>query len=164
MNLGGMNLKSAAKLLVNLATSYPYRVDDSSMSPTLAGGQYLLARSWRPASRPLGRGEIVVLKHPYRNRRVYVKRIVGLPDENISLNWGATYVDDAPLAEPYLAGTNTTRTGPLGEWWNGPDEYFVMGDNRNRSEDSRAFGPINKGLIIGRVWFRHWPPRAWGQI
>ena len=134
------------------------------MSPALVGGQYLLARSSRMTSLWLGRGDIVVLKHPQQARRVYIKRIVGLPDESISINKGVTYINDSLLAEPYLIAANTTRVEPDREWWNGPEEYFVMGDNRNDSEDSRAFGPIHRDLIIGRVWFRYWPPGDWGKI
>jgi signal peptidase I len=134
------------------------------MSPALVNGQHLLARSLSRSPAPLIRGQIVVLNHPQHTRRVYIKRIIGLPDETISLILGVTYVDDSRLAEPYLAGANPARTEDYGEWWNGPDEYFVMGDNRSDSEDSRAFGPINKNLIIGRVWFRYWPPGAWGRI
>jgi signal peptidase I len=151
-------------MLVNLLNSYPYRVDGSSMSPTLSAGEYLLARSWRPASRPLRRGEIVVLKHPQHTRRVYIKRIVGLPDESIATNWGVTYVNDSLLAEPYLAGANPAGTESYREWWTGPEEYFVMGDHRNDSEDSRVFGPVSKELIIGSVWFRYWPPSAWAKF
>jgi len=159
-----MSLESAAEMLVNLATSSRYRVDGSSMSPALVSGQHLLARSLLRAVKPLSRGEIVVLQHPQHTRRVYIKRIVGLPDESVSINWGVTYVNDSRLAEPYLVGANPARTESYGEWWTGPEEYFVMGDNRNDSEDSRVFGPINKALIIGRVWFRYWPPGTWGQI
>jgi len=151
-------------MVVNLLTSSRYQVDGSSMFPALVSGQYVLATSMRLASQPLTRGEIVVLKHPLHTHRVYIKRIVGLPDESISMNWGVTYVNDSHLAEPYLIVANPAGAGPYREWWTGPEEYFVMGDNRTDSEDSRSFGPIDKGLIIGKVWFRYWPPRAWGKI
>lgn len=151
-------------MLLDLATSPRYQVDGNSMAPTLVSGQHLLARTSRPASNRLSRGDIVVLKHPQHTRRVYIKRIVGLPDESISINKGVTYINDSRLAEPYLIGTEPTRIDSEREWWTGPEEYFVMGDNRNDSEDSRVFGPINKDLIIGRVWFRYWPLCDWGKI
>ncbi len=159
-----MSLGSATKILLNLVTSSRYQVDGNSMAPTLVGGQYLLAKSSRATSLRLGRGDIVVFMHPQHIRRVYIKRIVGLPDESISINHGVTYINDYLFAEPYLIGSKPTRIESDREWWNGPEEYFVLGDNRNDSEDSRTFGPINKSLIVGRVWFRYWPPSNWGQI
>jgi signal peptidase I len=159
-----MDLESAVEFLADLATSNRYRVDGNSMSPALVSGQHLLARSLGRSPAPLIRGEMVVLNHPQHRRRVYIKRIVGLPDESISIILGITYANESRLAEPYLEGARPARTESNGEWWNGPDEYFVMGDNRDHSEDSRAFGPIKKNLIIGRVWFRYWPPGDWGRI
>ena len=152
------------KTLVKLATSSRYQVDGNSMSPTLVGGQYLLAEHFRLPPNRLGRGDIVVLRHPQHTRRVYIKRIVGLPNESISINKGVTLVNDSLIEEPYLIGNQPCRIEPDREWWNGPEEYFVMGDNRDDSEDSRKFGSICKELIIRRVWFRYWPPGAWGQI
>ena len=159
-----MSLGSMIKTLVNLATSSRYQVDGNSMSPTLVGGQYLLAEHFRLAPNRFGRGDIVVLRHPQHTRRVYIKRIVGLPNESISINKGVTFVNGSLKEEPYLIGNQPPRIEPDREWWNGPKEYFVMGDNRNDSEDSRRFGPINKDLIIRRVWFRYWPPGDWGHI
>ena len=152
------------KTLVKLATSSRYQVDGNSMSPTLVGGQYLLAEHFRLPANRLGRGDIVVLRHPQHTRRVYIKRIVGLPNESISINKGVTLVNDSLIEEPYLIGNQPRRIEPDREWWNGPEEYFVMGDNRDDSEDSRRFGSICKELIIRRVWFRYWPPGDWGQI
>ena len=106
----------------------------------------------------------MVLRHPQHTRRVYIKRIVGLPNESISINKGITLVNDSLIEEPYLIGNQPPRIEPGREWWNGPEEYFVMGDNRNDSEDSRMFGPINKELIIRRAWFRYWPPGNWGHL
>ena len=151
-------------MLVNLANSSRFQVDGDSMTPTLLGGQYLLAESLRLASNRLSRGDIVVLKHPQHSRHVYIKRIVGLPDESISINNGVAYINDSLLEEPYLFDNQPARIETDREWWTGPKEYFVMGDNRDDSEDSRVFGPVNKDLIIGRVWFRYWPPNDWGQI
>jgi signal peptidase I len=159
-----MSYGSMIKTLVNLATSWPYGVDGDSMSPTLVGGQYLLAKHYRFAPKRLSRGDIVMFRPPRHTHQVWIKRIVGLPDESISINEGVTLINDSPIAEPYLIGNQSHKIEPKHEWWNGPEEYFVMGDNRNDSEDSRKFGPIHKELIFGRVWFRCWPPGDWGHI
>ena len=149
---------------MDLASSSRYRVDGNSMSPTLTSGQYVLASSpdlpWNQPSR----GRIVVLRHPSQTHRIYIKRVVGLPNESISLRNGVVFIGDLMLHEAYLGNSLNLNWTTDREWWMGPDEYFVMGDNRNDSEDSRIFGPISRDLILGSVWFRYWPLRAWGKV
>ena len=134
------------------------------MSPNLGHGQLVLASPLRPRSDGPLRGDVVVHRRPEQNHRVYIKRIVGLPGESISLRDGVTYSNDCRLEEPYLDNPQRRRAGNERECWLGPDEYFVMGDNRGLSEDSRVFGPVARYLIIGRVWFRYWPLSALGSI
>jgi signal peptidase I len=105
-----------------------------------------------------------VLRHPAQNHRIYIKRIVGLPDESISLRNGVVCIGDLPLHETYLTSFHNLHRTTDREWWMGPHEYFVMGDNRSDSEDSRIFGPVSRDLIVGSVWFRYWPLRAWGKV
>jgi len=138
------------------------RVVGDSMLPALADGQYVLL--WRGPSlrNRLRRGDIVVLRHPMGRHQTYVKRVVGLPNEDLRLDDGRVYIGGAHLEETYLRCPGSL--GQAGEWWMGPDEYFVMGDNRLNSEDSRAFGPVAAAQIVGRVWLRYWPPRAWGLL
>ncbi len=138
------------------------RVVGDSMLPALADGQYVLLRRGPSLRNRLRRGDIVVLRHPVLGHQTYVKRVIGLPNENIRLDDGRVYIEGAHLEE-----TSLRCPGSLGqarEWWMGPDEYFVMGDNRLNSQDSRAFGPVAATQIVGRVWLRYWPPRAWGMV
>ena len=170
--------------LVNLLTSARFVVDGNSMSPALDNGQWVLAvrpiRSWNR----LRRGDIVVLRHPVWTKRTFIKRIVGLPDEEVCLEGGIVYLNGVLLEEEYIAASDSgglesgsLESGSLeskevgvnrerhhGEWWNGPEEYFVLGDNRQDSQDSRVFGPVDRRLILGRVWFRCWPLRSWGAV
>ena len=149
---------------MDLLSSSRYRVDGNSMSPTLTSGEYVLASSLDlPWNQP-SRGRIVVLRHPVQTHRIYIKRIIGLPDEGISVKNGVVYIDDLPLHETYLTSSRKLHRHQDREWWTGPDEYFVMGDNRNDSEDSRVFGPVRRDLIVGSVWFRYWPLQAWGKV
>ena len=153
-----------AQALINLVSSARYQVDGDSMLPSLASKQYVLAVPRRFSWNLLRRGDIVVLRHPVLSRHVYIKRIVGLPDEDIRLEGGQVSVNGRPLPEVRLNGQSYHRGEYDREWWIGSDEYFVMGDNRHNSQDSRTFGPINARLIIGRVWFRYWPLNTWGPI
>ena len=159
---------------LNALFSSPVRVEGDSMTPTLEDRQLVLVvRPVFPWNR-LRRSDVVVLTPPSPTPGLpegtwFIKRVAGMPDEEIVLSGGRLYADDVLLAEltgpaagPEPAG------GPEGdarrEWWNGPDEYFVLGDNPADSRDSRAFGPVPGERIIGRVWFRIWPPGSWGLV
>jgi signal peptidase I len=159
-----MELRRATEFLAGLAGSSRYRVEGHSMTPALADGQQVLAKPVVSGPDPLPRGTIVVLRHPGRLRRFHIKRIVGLPRENISLHEGVTCVNGQPLAEPYLPGDGVAMRRNLGEWILEDDEYFVMGDNRSDSEDSRVYGPVGRQLLSGVVWLRYWPPRDWSRF
>lgn len=134
------------------------------MSPTLRDGQHVLARRVRSPGALLQRGDVVVLRQPADPRRIFIKRVMGLPGEHLRLGRDAVYVNGLPLAEPYLDGPLCSVGRYAGQWIMDPEEYFVMGDNRSDSQDSRAFGPIHRQRILGRVWLRCWPPRAWGPV
>ncbi len=132
------------------------------MTPTLQDGQWLLLMPPFLHRNRLRRGDVVILVRPSPPWDKIIKRVVGMPDESVKMDGGRLYVDDM------LAHPNFIPAGPdgkiSGSWWNGPDEYFVLGDNSAHSTDSRAFGPVSSDRIIGRVWFRIWPPSAWGRV
>jgi signal peptidase I len=152
-------------MFVRILTSRPYKIVGKSMVPTLADGQYVLLTRASSTSYPLERGDIVVHRHPMGLDGVYVKRIVGLPDEHVKLANGQIYIDDILLEENHPSLNPSEKDPPIKEWWNDSDEYVVMGDNRRDShDDSRAFGTVPRGRILGRVWFRYWPPWSWSVM
>ena len=135
-----------------------FRVHGESMRPGLLSGDLLhvLPGSWNPDG--YRRGALVVAKSPATDGSYWVKRVVGLPGEFIAVNVnGAVTVNEVPLDEPYCDGhgAESRRSPP---WLCDDDEYFLMGDNRADSNDSRRYGPVARRAIIGRVWFR-WPRR-----
>ena len=163
---------------LNALFSARVRVEGDSMTPTLEHGQsVLVVRPVFPWNR-LQRGDVVVRTPPSPTPGLpegtwFIKRVAGMPDEEIVLEDGRVYADDLLLAElPGRTAGPSTSSGSAArgegetrcEWWNGPDEYFVLGDNPADSRDSRRFGPVPGDLIIGRVWFRIWPPSAWGKV
>ena len=152
-----------ARFLKNLAVSQRYQVDGLSMVPALCHGQHVLAKRLGPDSPPVQRGNIVVFRHPSREGAFHIKRVVGLPLESVSLRDGTTYVNGRRLDEPYSPGCGAQSWRNRGEWTMEAGQYFVMGDNRGDSEDSRRYGPIEHNLVVGMVWLGYWPPRKWAK-
>ncbi|MDP7084652.1 MAG: signal peptidase I [Dehalococcoidia bacterium] len=148
--------------LIRLFSSARYVVNGDSMLPSLSSGESVLAVRLRLPGGRVRRGDVVVLRNPAGTGRFYIKRIIGLPGEDIRLEGGLVYVNEVPVEETYLNRGTAAPKGDRREWWTGPEEYVVLGDNRNDSQDSRAFGPVNRHVILGRVWFRCWPLWVWG--
>jgi signal peptidase I len=106
------------------------------------------------------RGDVIVFVPP-NNERDYIKRVIGLPGDTVEIREGRVYVNGVALDEPYLKNLINSdmpaRTVEEGH-------YFVMGDNRNNSSDSRSFGAITPQSIVGRAWLVYWPPADWGTV
>ena len=165
-------------LLVLQTTVRNFKVEGSSMSPTLEGGQYLVVDQasffkidnqrlsrivpfWKApepepefAFDPPARGEVIVFNYPLDPKKDFVKRVVGLPGETVEVRDGTVYVNDEALSEPYLAGRDNSEAH---EVTLGEKEYYVIGDNRRNSNDSRSWGPVPEDNIVGRVWLIYWP-------
>ncbi len=142
----------------------PFYVKGASMEPNFHDHEYLIIDEISYRFNPPKRGEIVVFRYPRDPQEYFIKRIIGLPGEKVELKDGKImiYNQDNPdgffLLEPYLPdGTKTY--GGLGQEQVELEEgeYFVMGDNRNSSKDSRSFGPVDRSFITGRVALRGWP-------
>ena len=130
------------------------------MQPALRPGEYVLARRLRD-TQPLMRGEIVVTD---ADKQPHIKRVIGLPGERIAFNEGSLYIDGETLEETYLHGLPPYLGLGDSEFELGSDHYFLMGDNRSRSTDSRHYGPVHRARIEGRVVCHVWPPRRWGRL
>ncbi|PIP17066.1 MAG: signal peptidase I [Candidatus Portnoybacteria bacterium CG23_combo_of_CG06-09_8_20_14_all_37_13] len=128
----------------------PFKVQGASMEPSFYANDYLIVDEFTPRFATYQRGDIVVFKH---NSSFYIKRIIGLPGEKIEIKDNKIYINDLILNETYLIeNTSGSININLQE-----DEYFVLGDNRDASSDSRSWGILDKSLIIGRVWLRLLP-------
>jgi len=148
-----------------------FYIPSPSMVPTLQVGDRIMVNKLSYDLHGVHRGDIVVFKRPPLEEQDFpdlVKRVIGLPGETISTRDGHVYINDKLLAEPWLPPGPTSYTGALpGDQhpqFNMPGpvtipagQYFVMGDNRTDSEDSRFFGPIPKALIVGRAMAVVWP-------
>jgi len=124
-----------------------------SMSPTLKNGQLLLVDKMAFREKRFERGDIVVLHHPQTSEKALVKRIIGLPGENIKIENGAVYINGVLYPEAYLP----EEISYAGEWFVPEGYYFVLGDNRNFSADSHSFGSVSAKKIIGKGLLVYYP-------
>jgi len=122
------------------------------MSPTLSDGEYLVTDNLAYLEESPQRGDIVLLSRP--GGRTYLKRIIGLPGETLEIRGGKVLINGHELSEPYLSEPMRVDS-PIRQIE--PDRYFVMGDNRNNSSDSRSFGTVTISDIIGRATFVYYP-------
>lgn len=144
-------------------------VEGASMEPTLYNGDNLIVDKISYCFRDPERFDIIVFPFQYKEKTYYIKRIIGLPGETVQIDEkGNIYIDGEVLAENY--GREIIKPENIGLAWDpvvlGEDEYFVMGDNRNNSSDSRTevVGNIKRKDIIGRAWLRLWPFERFGIL
>lgn len=150
-------IAAAASVLLRAFVVQTFYVPSGSMEPTLQVGDRILVQK---TGFSLQRGDIVVFKHPKRDlappfNEDLVKRIIGLPGETIWSEGKTVYINGQPLSEPWLA-PGTALGIPITRQKIPPGEYFLMGDNRTDSLDSRIWGPISGSTIIGRVFLIVW--------
>jgi signal peptidase I len=145
--------------LVNLTTAR-YMVEGNSMEPNFHDGQYIIVSRLAYMLGDPQRGDVIVFHYPKNPDREFIKRITGLPGETISVHDGQVFADGVPLEEPYIE----VNFAYSGEWTLGPDEFFVLGDNRTNSNDSHDFGPIDRSVVVGRAWISYWPPQCLGIV
>ena len=159
-------------------------VSGQSMLPTLRNHTLLLVSRWHYRYHAPRRHELVICHYPrrYVSRHLlvpkklwpvlrklhipqcFVKRIIALPGETIEIQEGVVLIDDEPLAEPFLAAELNQRPRALSPRTLGAEEYFVMGDNRDHSNDSRSVGAIHRSMLVGRVVWQVWPPKGFRSI
>ncbi len=144
----------------------PFYVKGASMEPNFFDHEYLIIDEISYRFHTPERGDIVVFRYPNDPKQYFIKRVIGLPGETVEIAGGQVKVfnaahpngqmlDEQPYLDPSVF-TATTRTVTLKN-----DEYFVLGDNRPASLDSRYFGAVNKSFVVGKVWLRGWPLDRW---
>lgn len=147
-------------LLVNLFTAR-FVVEGQSMQPQFETGQFLIVDRTRYFFDTPGYGDLIVFHYPDNPSDDYVKRIIGLPGDTVAFRDTQLYINEIQVEESYINEPCHPTRCEDAEWVLGANEFFVLGDNRNYSQDSRAFGPVPSHLILGEAWIRYWPPQAW---
>ncbi len=141
--------------VVMVSVAQAFQVEQYSMEPTLLPHDRVIVNRLLYRFREPARGDIVVLRYPRDPHRNYIKRIVALPGDLVEIRDGHLVVNGRPVEEVYIGGTPTGSYGPEAV---PADSVFVLGDNRNNSEDSRAFGFLARREIVGRAALIYWPP------
>lgn len=142
--------------LIMVSVAQAFQVEQYSMEPTLLPRDRVLVDKFLYRLRQLHRGDVIVLKYPLNPSRNYIKRIVALPGDKLEVKEGQLYVNGQRVQEAYINGAPQGSYGPLTV---PTDSVFVMGDNRNNSEDSRSFGALKKTHIVGQAILIYWPPQ-----
>src|SRR5438094_5518712 len=141
----------------------PVQVEGTSMMPRLENHERIFINKFVYRFEPIERGDIVVFWYPLDPSKSYIKRVVGLPGDGVSIRRGALYVDGKNIPEPYVPAQyeDLSDFGPVRV---PKDSYFVMGDHRVSSNDSRVFGPVESQFIYGRAVFAYWPVDHFGSL
>ncbi|MBI4299693.1 MAG: signal peptidase I, partial [Chloroflexi bacterium] len=162
-----------------------FKVEGSSMEPGLSSGQYLIVnkilyirfntaklsrfvpfiggkgQAYFYPFHPPRKGDVIVFRFPQNQSRDFIKRVIATPGDTVEIRHGQVLVNGYPLEEPYVTSKgDATRPPEVIP----PDNYFVLGDNRNNSSDSRMWGLVPRSYIVGKAWLRYWPFRDWGFI
>ncbi len=149
-------------LLINVFIGQATRVEGQSMEPNLHTNQRLVVEKLSYHFHGPQRFDVVVLKVPSQGKELLIKRVIGLPGETVEIKNGHVYVDGQLLEEPFT--TAETRPGRYSKVTVPPLHVFVLGDNRDRSNDSRSFGPVPIQNVVGKAWLSYWPPENLGLV
>ncbi len=142
------------------AVSARIRVDGASMEPTLQSGEFVIVNKLAYVLGEPKIGDVIVFHFPRDPDQEYIKRVIGLPGDRISIKGGKVYVNGQLLVEHYIAAPPAYEAT-----WDVPvDSLFVLGDNRNNSSDSHNWGPVPLDYVVGKAIFVYWPPTAWGVV
>lgn len=154
--------------LVYLFLFQPHQVDGQSMEPNFSNGEYILTDKVSYRIGDPKRGDVVVFHSPQDERVDFIKRVVAVPDDEVMLKGGYLYLNGEKQDESYIKDPGAVSPGRFlrdgASVTVPPGQYMVMGDNRLHSSDSREWGFVTKGGIVGRAFFRYWPIDEFGLI
>jgi signal peptidase I len=143
------------------AVSARIRVESVSMQPTLYEGDFVIVSKVAYKVGKPNHGDVIIFLYPPDPSRVpYIKRVIGLPGDKVSVASGKVYINDVPIKEPYIKAPPSYT----GTWEVPPDSIFVLGDNRNNSSDSHSWGMVPLKNVLGKAEVIYWPPNDWQTL
>jgi signal peptidase I len=150
-------------IVVMIFLYQPVKVEGTSMNPLLSDQERIFINKFVYHFEPIERGDVIVFWYPLDRSKSFIKRVVGLPGESIEIRDGHVYINGQELADQYVpanyldGSTYAPHRVPV-------DGYFVMGDHRDSSNDSRVFGPVARQFIYGKAVFAYWPADHFGSL
>jgi signal peptidase I len=141
----------------------PVKVEGTSMAPLISDQERIFINKMVYRFEPISRGDVVVFWYPRDRTKSFIKRVIGLPGEKVETHNGQVFVNDRALDEPYVLPEYLDKSdfGPVRV---PAGEYFVMGDHRDSSNDSRVFGSVESNYIYGKAVFAYWPMDHFGTL
>lgn len=146
-------------ILIN-AVSARIRVDGYSMEPTMRSGEFVVVNKLAYKFGDPKLSDVIVFHYPRDPEQEYIKRVIGTPGDQVSINNGMVYVNGELINEPYIAAPPAYQS----DWTVPENSLFVLGDNRNNSSDSHSWGTVPMEYLIGKALFVYWPPDRWGTV
>ena len=141
----------------------PVKVEGTSMMPSLEDQERIFVNKFVYRLEPIERGDIVVFRYPRDPSKSYIKRVIGVAGDRVRIDGGQVYVNDQPIEEDYVPPAYADDRS-LNEVTVPPHCYFMLGDHRSMSNDSRDFGPVKDGFIYGKAVFGYWPMEKLGRL
>jgi signal peptidase I len=154
---------AAASVLIITFLYQPVRVEGTSMLPRLVDQDRLFINKFVYHFTEIEHGDVVVFRYPRDQQKSYIKRIIAVPGDKLRIDRGQVYVNDKAVMEPYVP-EEYRDTRSLDAMIVPAEEYFVLGDHRSISSDSREFGPVKRDLIYGKAAFVYWPSQDVGVV
>jgi signal peptidase I len=154
---------AAVSVLIILFLYQPVRVEGTSMAPRLEDHDRLFINKFVYHITSIERGDIVVFHYPRDPAKSYIKRVIALPGDRLRIDHGHVWVNDKEIAENYVPAMYRDSKS-YGEMVVPEEGYFMMGDHRSISSDSREFGPVERDLIYGKAVFVYWPAKDVGEV
>ena len=158
-----VGVSTVVSVLIILFLYQPVRVEGTSMMPRLENHDRLFINKFVYHFEGIDRGDVVVFHYPLDPAKSYIKRVIGLPGDRVQIIRGRVWLNGNPLREPYVPARYRDDDS-MASTVVPPDCYFVMGDHRSISSDSRAFGPVERSLIYGKAEFIYWPAKDAGVV
>lgn len=141
----------------------PVKVEGTSMAPLLSDQERIFINQFVYHFEPIDRGDVVVFWYPLDRTKSFIKRVIGLPGETVEIRSGRLFINDKEWMEPYVPASYLDGSS-YGPKVIPPGEYFVMGDHRDSSNDSRVFGSVPRQYIYGKAVFAYWPVDHFGSL
>jgi signal peptidase I len=141
----------------------PVKVEGTSMMPGLDDQERIFVNKFVYRLEPIERGDIIVFRYPRDTSKSFIKRVIGVAGDHIRIEDGLVYVNGKPIEEDYVSPAYEDQRS-LPDTLVPPHSYFVLGDHRNMSNDSRDFGPVNISYIYGKAVFGYWPMDKMGRV